>query len=134
MQTANDLTWTERKARAETVAQVAWTAPVPPEVAFAAKVGPSGTEIAAYVNHGRWIAECPDCANAQLACPDDQRFMCNNCANAMNGGLWRRVIWPKNRAQLEAVLKLRPPENQHWTPGETVADLKAENKANGVGK
>lgn len=132
MQDANSLTWTGSKAGAEEVALVGWTAPVPAAQAFAAGMGPRSTAIAAYVNHGRWVVECPDCAGAQMACPDDRRFMCNNCANALNGGFWRLVAWPKDRDKIEALLRPRPIENQHWRPGETVVDLKAENKLMGV--
>jgi len=129
---ANTQTWTEDKARAETVARVGWRAPISPDQAFAADVGPVGTAVAAYVSHGSWVVECPDCAGAQFACPDDHRFMCNECANALNGGLWRPVIWDKQRAKIEALLQNRPRENQNWRPGETLDELRAENEQNGV--
>lgn len=136
MQDANTQAWTESKARAETVALGKaggdWVAPIPADQAFGAKLGPKDTAIAAYINHGRWVVECPDCCGAQFACPDDPRFMCNNCANAMNDGMWRPVLWIKDRAKIEVLLKPRPVENQNWRPGETLADLKAENKQFGV--
>jgi hypothetical protein len=79
------------------------------------------------VNHGRWVVECPDCGSAQLGCRSDHRFMCSECANVVIGGLWRRVVWPKHAAAIEDELAERPwPKNQNWTPGETVADLRAE--------
>jgi hypothetical protein len=34
---------------------------------------------------------------------------------------------------IEKALAPRPPRNAHWLPGETVADLVAENLENGVG-
>jgi len=133
VQDANTLAWTEPKARAETVARVGWTAPVLADQAFAGDLGPKSIAIHAAANHGRWVVECPDCCGAQFACPDDRRFMCNNCANALVGGLWRPVIWPKDRAKIDELLMLRPdPKTRHWIPGESVANLKAENKANGV--
>ena len=133
MQDANTQTWTESKARAETVAAAQWVAPVPAEQAFAAQLGPKSIALHAEANHGRWIVVCPDCAGAQFACPDDRRFMCNECANAAVGGFWRPVIWPKERAKIDELLMLRPdPKTRHWVPGESVANLKAENKANGV--
>lgn len=133
MQDANTLPWTEPQARAETVARAGWSAPVLADQAFAAKVGPRGTAVAAFANHGRWVVECPDCCQAVYACPDDPRFMCNNCANAMNGGLWRPVIWPKGKDIIDRLLDARPdPTTRNWSPGEPLKQLKDENKANGV--
>jgi hypothetical protein len=138
MQDANTLTWTSASARADEVAlghpqQPVWNAPIPAEQAFAAQVGPKASAVHARANHGRWIVDCPDCSNAQMACPSDHRFMCNECANALNGGFWRPVIWPKNRPEIDKLLMVRPLANRNWDPGETVVLLKLENKANGVG-
>lgn len=93
---------------------------------------PDAAAIQAYVNNGRWIAECPDCQNAQLACRTDKRFLCNECGNVVVGGLWRPVVWPLDLQGIESVLEKRPLENQNWVPGETVADLAADNKNHGV--
>lgn len=136
MQDANTQVWTESKARAETVALGRaggdWTAPVPPDEAFNAGMAPKALSVHAEANHGRWIVVCPDCSGAQYACPDDPRFMCNNCANVVIAGLWRRVIWPKEREMIDTLLRRRPEKNRNWSPGETLADLRRENKANGV--
>lgn len=85
------------------------------------------TEINAYVNHGRWIAECPDCCNAQLACKTDPRFLCNECGNVAVGKLWRTVLFPPNTTGIEALLQNRPVANQNWVPGETPAQLATDN-------
>lgn len=84
--------------------------------------------VSVFVNHGRWVAECPDCKNAQLACRTDHRFLCNNCGNVTIQGLWRSVLWPADIAGIEAALASRPIVNQNWETGQTVEDLKAETR------
>lgn len=80
-------------------------------------------------NHGRWVVECPDCHGAQLAHHADPRFLCTDCGNAGNGGKYRPVVWPKNHREISAVLDLRSGvATRHWLPGESVAELKAENE------
>lgn len=93
-----------------------------------------GDAVPVVLNQGRWIACCPDCNGAQLASQTDQRFLCNECANIANGGAWRPTAWPPDRPAIEAALDRRQPANQNWVPGETVADLLAENAANGGGQ
>lgn len=137
MQDANHLPWTEQHARADTVALGlkggTWTAPVLPGQALGADLGPKSIAVHARANHGRWIVECPDCSGAQLACPDDHRFMCNECANAVVGGFYRPVIWPRDKAKIEALLMARSdPSTRNWFPHESVTDLRAENKTFGV--
>lgn len=106
-----------------------WQAERPLLEALLAPLGPASVAVEAYVNHGRWVVECPDCAGAQLASLSDPRFMCNCCGNAGVGGAWRPVIWPKARQGIEDLLEVRPPENQNWRPGETAKQLRAENRA-----
>lgn len=107
-----------------------WQSPVPLNVRAATSPEPP---LKVYLDHGRWIAECPDCHGAQLACFDDPRFMCNECGNVAVGNLWRAIEWPGNRPALEAVLEGRQEKNQNWLPGETVDDLKQESLAH-IGK
>lgn len=138
MQDANSFAWTSAQASAAEVAygplaDPCWQAPVPFESVAGNKTGPSELAVHAHVNHGRWIVECPDCAGAQMACPDDHRFMCNYCANVLTGGLWRPVVWPKNKAAIDEALMARPlPRNRNWLPHERASDLKAENVEHGV--
>lgn len=89
--------------------------------------------VAVEVNHGRWIIAC-ECGGAQLASRDDRRFFCIACLNEKQGGMWRPVTWPKKRDadEIEAQLRPRLTENANWLPGESVADLVAENEKNGV--
>lgn len=104
-----------------------WRAETPHEQAMAAKTGPASTAVHVTANHGRWIVECPDCQDAQLAARDDKRFMCVGCANAAVDGVWRPVIWPKNHEDIEAILEERPHDrHKNWAPGETIEDLIAE--------
>ena len=83
----------------------------------------------ASVNYGRWLVRCPWCKSAQYASTEDQRFFCVECANAVVGGRWVRVVWPENRAEIEAVLCRRPArENRNWELGEAVQHLELENR------
>lgn len=98
-------------------------------VDFSAPTAPPAESVRVYVNCGRWIAECPDCRGAQVACHTDRRFMCHCCGNAAVGGRWRATVWPPAAflAGVESALAARPSVNAHWAPGETLAQLVAEN-------
>ena len=86
--------------------------------------------VAAYVNHGRWVVECPDCHGAQLACKTDHRFLCDECGNVAVGNRWRPVEWPGNAAQIDRMLTNRPIAHQNWSPGEAVELLAIDNLEN----
>lgn len=90
--------------------------------------------LVAWVDHGRWVAACPSCLNAQMVDPDDPRFFCYECGNADLGGVWARVHFPKpnTRKLIEEILAERPEDNAHWMPHETVGDLADENEAHGL--
>jgi hypothetical protein len=101
-----------------------WQAPMPPVF----KVGTSSAPaLKVYLNHGRWVVNCPDCNGAQLACFDDKRFMCNECANVAVGNLWRVIVWPEDRRAVEEAVAARPVLNQNWVAGESIADLLRQN-------
>jgi len=87
----------------------------------------------AYMNHGRWVADCPEeCSFSALAkiatpyidCPEHGRHS---------------AIFPIGREEIEAELNKRPVDkvlgakHANWRPGETLADLRAENEAHGIG-
>ena len=80
----------------------------------------------AYVNHGRWVADCPSCNGAELV-SENQEFLCGTC------GRVSPAVWPDTVTQIEATLNQRPEPNRNWNPGETVGMLTAENFENGVG-
>lgn len=89
--------------------------------------------VAAQINRNRWVVLCPDCYNAEFAFLGEPLFFCSNCFNGAVGRLWRPVVFPKNRAAIEAAIKARPlPASRNWSPGETVAQLRRENKEHGL--
>jgi len=89
----------------------------------------------AYMNHGRWIADCPrnGCRNALALQPGQAQFHCTPCGC----GVFADVEWPPDFEIIDAVLSVRPiPETRHWAPaghrqsiacgspeGQTVMDL-----------
>ena len=85
----------------------------------------------AVVNQGRWIVRCPFCAGAELMW-EDKEFMCLSCFNEKAEGKPLKVIIPRNRKAIEAILEKRPLENQNWEVGETIDNLLKENAENGV--
>ena len=94
-----------------------------------------GHTVPAKVVHGRWVVVCPDesCFHALEASKRDRRFLCVVCGNKRSGGLWLTVTWPDDVEAGEALLGMRPNvKNQNWLPGESVADLAAENLTQGV--
>lgn len=87
----------------------------------------------------RWITACPDCREngktsseyVWLATP---LTFCIRCGNEAIGSRWRRVLVPPARAEIERLLLTRPdPMTRTWHPGETLADLQAQNAALGIG-
>lgn len=118
--------------RAEAAPSLFWQSPTPIAQTISNPTADSSARVNVYVNEGRWVVDCPDCAGAQLAARTDRRFMCNECANVTIQGKWRPVVWPQEESGIEQALASRPPRNAHWRPGETVTDLIAENARNGV--
>lgn len=83
----------------------------------------------AYVNHGRWVADCPTpgCGGAMLVLKGGE-FLCGTCFNAEIGGEYRPIEWPADPDAIERLLVGRPLAVQmNWTPGETLEVLAAEN-------
>jgi len=105
-----------------------WTAARPLAEALAAPTAPATEAIDVVGNHGRWIANCPDCNSAQLACATDHRFMCSECANIAIGGLWRPVHWPRDHQELGELISVRADRTmQNYEPGESVAQIREQN-------
>ena len=90
-------------------------------------------QIEAYINHGRWIAECPTrCGGAVIADSGVPLFVCYEC-----GGDWYSVVFPPEKTAIEVLLMRRPPvgrepTTRNWYPGESVADLARQNQEMGV--
>jgi ribosomal protein L37AE/L43A len=103
------------------------------------EVNTTGT-VAARINHGRWLVDCPGCNSALVVDLGQPVFMCVECGNAANDGKWFAVTVPSNRKAIETELLKRPwngrnpaeAVNRNWEPGETVAALKQENTEHGV--
>lgn len=100
----------------------------------------------AYVNHGRWVADCAVCPSALLVKPlagevwtdgpkAGQRWSKADpfvCLDVLCGAT-SEIVWPDDLAPVEALLRERPnPANRNWHPWETPADLLAENVEHGV--
>lgn len=84
----------------------------------------------AYVNHGRWLVDCPfGCGSAQYASRDDRRFWCTECDNSGTGE-WVAVDWPDDVASIDDALSVRSDRRTaNWEPAETIDELKAQNVA-----
>jgi len=93
-----------------------------------AKVGVvpyDGGTVTAYLNHGRWVADCP-CNGSELVAPGEE-MLCGSCGAKHQP----KFPGPKTKARIEVLLGRRDPFNQNWS-GETVSDLEAENIENGL--
>jgi hypothetical protein len=82
-------------------------------------------EAVAFVNWGRWVADCPDpdCSNAEELTAAAAVMVCGFCSRS-----WP-IVWPVDVALIDAALSVRPvPSTRNWVPGETVTDLLDENE------
>lgn len=91
------------------------------------------SEIQAYVNHGRWVADCPFCSGAMLVSWRDPLFWCVKCRMVANNDWPMACVFPLNRADIEQTLLMRPnPVNRNWRPDETIDQLVRENRDHAV--
>ena len=87
------------------------------------------TVLRAYVNHGRWVADCPACNGGVLG-PNPQD---GGTAPCLDCGHLYTIAYPQEWRAIQALLVRRPRmENRNWRPGETCALLRAENLEHGV--
>jgi hypothetical protein len=89
----------------------------------------------AEVNHGRWIAKCPfpGCRCAEMVDFGRPTYWCNECRNRLTRNRPVRLVIPEERYLIEAVLMRRPEQRfRNWLPGETIAQLEAENAEQGI--
>lgn len=107
----------------------------------------------AYVNHGRWLADCPTGCNAAMdTTVGETGYLCGvPYEGRIIGGCGASapLVWPEDPNAITAALSVRPTANRHWAPaghrqtyvsytpdgrliaeaypnGQTVADLIAE--------
>lgn len=75
----------------------------------------------AYVNWGRWVADCPvNCGGALMLQPDQGAFLCQEC------GTLSEVEWPKDPQGIwEALLQRPAPKFRNWFPSGHALALKA---------
>lgn len=94
----------------------------------------------AWVYRTWWVASCPDCATpdgsprcTMFVWRERPLFMCAYCWNVAVGGKWRRVRFPEEAEEIERVLGARRFAHEHnYVVGETVAELKRQNRVLGV--
>ncbi len=86
----------------------------------------------AYVNHGRWLFDCPECQASDYVWPGHTHALCTGCGT-------RYKLKSPSEAEIRKVEKLLDArgarENQNWNAhwGESVKQLAAENSAMAVG-
>ncbi len=86
--------------------------------------------IEAFINHSRWILECPNCPNAMSASKEFRYFICFECGSTDNDGDWYHVLFPRDADmdEIEDLLLERSVEEaRNWYPGEDLVDLEEEN-------
>ena len=98
------------------------------------------SSVQAYVNYGRWVADCGRkfCANAMALQPGQQVFV---CGGAEGCGFSASIIWPPDANEIWNVLQERPVKStRNWIPighpyadagypaGQTPAQLREEQK------
>lgn len=98
-----------------------------------------GAVVHAYVNHGRWLADCPACNGAEAVTRAYPFFYCDSCGQEWAQGALARVVFPSDADAAERLLgQRRDARVQNWRPGEqpdgvTIAAwLHAENIVRGV--
>jgi len=91
----------------------------------------SGEILKARINYSRYIADCPNCSNAEFVF-EDKLFLCSVCHNGDIQGKVRRIELPTKRVEIENILVKRKIRNRNWATGETIKQLEQENISNGL--
>lgn len=90
----------------------------------------NATPVTARVNEGRWLFDCvePDCGSGVLAHPEWHIGRCFGC-----GAVYTTIAFPPDWRAVEAVLleRLRT-RTRNWEPGESVDDLRQENRDHAI--
>lgn len=89
--------------------------------------------LAARINAGRWIVDCPNCKSAVVASFQNAIFICSNCGSPENNGKWYKVLFPADKEDIEKELLKRPKvENRNLELSEDLEMIKKENKEHGI--
>lgn len=89
-----------------------------------------------YLNHGRWIVECPRCTWAAQGAIEDFRrqhsFECGRLPSGLVvGGCGYKdelgIPAAQTVAAIERIVGARPAVNKNWYPSESLDDLRAQN-------
>ncbi len=118
----------------------------------------------AYVNHGRWLVDCPECGAPVPFDPKDGAAVCGVCfpgitamafakrmdkygrelyvpvpdtekrEEAMKKAKSFKPVMPDDWKSLYEELRKRHISKMNWLPGETLNDLRAENILHGLEK
>lgn len=76
-----------------------------------------GVRLYAQINHGRWVACCPECNSAQITTPADPRMYCVECLSG-----WFVVVFPTDTTAAERSIEQQPVREQNWWhPDDTTA-------------
>lgn len=110
---------------------------VPPEMAKILRGGPleiaEVAPVEAYINHGRWVADCPFCPGAEIVWREDATFFCLSCFNEQADFRCVPIAFPLNAGEIENILERRPvAATRNWLPHETAKALRDENRREGV--
>lgn len=82
------------------------------------------TPLVAFVSANNWVVDC-ECGAGNAVDPTWGVACCFAC-----GAVHRSIVFPGDRVEVEAVLLDRTnPQQRHWVPGESPAQLREENRA-----
>lgn len=79
--------------------------------------------VCAYVNWGRWLADCPSCNSAEVLRVGQDTFVCSIDECRFTDS----VLWPASLEDIEGLLLKRRLKNRNWVPEESLNVLRAEN-------
>ena len=89
--------------------------------------------VAAYMNHGRWVIDCPACNTGWLVRPETPSLLVDGRGGVHHGCKCGDVLivqFPAEKMAIEEQVEKRPNLiNRNWRAGETIADLRLENAA-----
>lgn len=79
------------------------------------------------IRAGKWKAVCPECLAGVVTGRQWTEARCFGC-----GAVFASVDWPEQIAEVERLILKRPLRHQHWDPGETLDDIRADSAKIGI--